>query len=115
MPAYYRNALAFNEMLLSFYFVVCFALIGISAHQWDWEPVAFFVVTIVVLLNGHKMNARINSVAYAAISIAWCWWHNEFLGRLCCWCSLISLIRPGSKSPCAPRSSRSGWCCFPAR
>ena len=80
MPAYYRNALAFNEMLLSFYFVVCFALIGISAHQWDWEPVAFFVVTIVVLLNGHKMNARINSVACAAISIAWCWWHNEFLG-----------------------------------
>ncbi len=80
MPAYYRDALAFNEKLLAFYFAVCFALIGISAHQWDWEPLAFFVVTIACMLNGRRMNARFNSAAYSIISIAWCWWHSVFLG-----------------------------------
>ena len=80
MPAYYRDAVSFNEKLLAFYFAVCFALIGISAHQWDWEPLAFFVVTIACMLNGRRMNARFNSAAYSIISIAWCWWHSVFLG-----------------------------------
>ena len=80
MPAYYRNALVFNEKLLTVYFVVCFVLIGVSTHQWQWEPVAFFVVTVVCLMNMNKLNARLNSGAYSLISVVWCWWCSVFWG-----------------------------------
>lgn len=80
MPAYYRNALVFNEKLLTVYFVVCFVLIGLSTHQWQWEPVAFFLAVVACLMNIHKMNAQISSGAYSLISIVWCWWFSVFWG-----------------------------------
>ena len=83
MPAYYRRALVFNEKLLTVYFVVCFVLLGVFVHQWDWVPVALFLAAIGCLINERRMNARINSVGYSVISIAWCWWCSVFLGWQC--------------------------------
>ena len=80
MPAYYRNALIFNEKLLSIYFVVCFFLLGLSARQWDWVPVAFFLAVTGCFMNERRMNARVNSLAYSVISIAWCWWYAVYQG-----------------------------------
>ena len=87
MPAYYRNALAVCEKLLTVYFPLVFVLFGLLAGIWSWVPAAMLAATVASLLNLKRMSARQGLAAYAGIVLIWAGWYIWSFG----WGSSIQL------------------------
>ena len=81
IPAYYRRALVFSEVLLVVYFAVCFFLYPlINGGHWEWVPLAFIAVTCVALLTVKRHGVRMNLLLYAILCMGWVWWNVRDLG-----------------------------------
>lgn len=81
IPAYYRRALFFSEILLVVYFAVCFFLFPIiNGGRWEWIPVLFIGVTAAALYAIKHQGVRINLILYALLCFGWVFWNVQHFG-----------------------------------
>ena len=80
MPAYYRKALFFSEVILAAYFLASIVLLFFTAGVWFRIPIGILAGTVLCILYIDRLNARINLLCFAAIISVWLIWFVHRFG-----------------------------------
>ena len=80
MPGYYHRALFLSEVILAVYFLASAVVLFPTAGNVFWVPVAFLVITVVIIAFLNGMSATENLICFSAMVVLWQAWFIHMFG-----------------------------------